>query len=618
MKNKQSLLKDTVYNAPRGTGVYLMKDEHNKVIYVGKSKDLRTRIRSYFGGKDTRPMIPFLMSRVKDVEFIITNTEKEALILENSLIKKHKPRYNVTFKDDKNYFNIRIDLRDKFPRLQLVRRIKRDGARYFGPYSSSAAVKETLQFIQKVFPLRTCKDIEFNARHRPCIEYEIKRCLAPCCNLIGSEEYEKIIKDVILFMDGHGKKLIARLKKRMIAAANKLDFEKATTLRDRINAISATLEKQQAVSTAFKDQDVFGLYRSGDLVQICIVFVRKGSMLGAKQIPLFKIGVDSAEVLSSLLKQYYDGDVFIPQEIIIPETIEDKRVIEEWLSDKRKGKKVSIINPKRGDRVSLLSIAVNNAENVFTTERIRKDDEEEALQKLAEKLGLKKTPYRIECFDVSNVGGQYAVGSMVSFSEGKPDTSGYRRFRIKTIEGADDYSMMYEILKRRYRNATDLPDLIVIDGGKGQLNIALSVLEELKIGDIDVIGLAKEHRDEKEMSFFHKGKMKIDKEEDRIYLPMRKNPVYLSRYPSALFVLQRVRDEAHRFAVSYYRKLKEQADFRSVIDEIPGVGDVKKKAILGYFGDIEKIKRASKEELTKIPGVGKEIADRIFYHFHAV
>jgi excinuclease ABC subunit C len=618
MKNNQSFLKDSVQNAPRGTGIYLMKDEHNTVIYVGKSKNLRTRVRSYFGGKDTRPMIPFLMSRVKDMEFIVTNTEKEALILENSLIKKHKPRYNVTFKDDKNYFNIRIDLRDKFPRLQLVRRIKRDGAQYFGPYSSSAAVKETLQFLQKIFPLRTCKDVEFNARQRPCIEYEIKRCLAPCCNLIGSEDYERIVKDAIIFMDGHGKKLISRLKKRMIVAANELDFEKATTLRDRMNAISETLEKQQAVSTAFKDQDVFGLYGSGDLVQVCLVFVRKGTMLGAKQIPLFNVGVNSAEVLSSLLKQYYDGGVFIPQEIIISETIEDKRVIEEWLTEKRKGKKVTIVVPKRGDRVRLLSIAVNNAENVFTTERIRKDDEEKALNKLAERLGLKKIPHRIECFDVSNVGGHYAVGSMVSFFDGKPDTSGYRRFKIKTIEGADDYSMMYEILKRRYRNATDFPELIVIDGGKGQLNVALSVLEELKISDIDVIGLAKEHRGEKEISFFRKGKTKIDKEEDRIYLPMRKNPVYLSRYPSALFVLQRVRDEAHRFAVSYHRKVKEQVDFRSIIDEIPGVGDLKKKAILSYFGDIEKIKKASKEELTKIPGIGKEMADRIFNHFRIV
>ncbi|MBT8490207.1 MAG: excinuclease ABC subunit UvrC, partial [Deltaproteobacteria bacterium] len=481
-----------------------------------------------------------------------------------------------------------------------------------------AAVKETLQFIQKIFPLRTCKDVEFNARQRPCIEYEIKRCLAPCCNLIGSEEYEGIVKDAILFMDGHGKKVISRLKKRMIVVANKLDFEEATILRDRINAISATLEKQQAVSTAFKDQDVFGLYRSGGLVQVCLVFVRKGTMLGAKHIPLFKVGVDSAEVLSSLLKQYYDGGVFIPQEIIISETIEDKKVIEEWLTEKRKGKKVTIVVPKRGDRARLLSIAVNNAENVFTTERIRKGDEEKALNKLAEKLGLKKIPHRIECFDVSHVGGHYAAGSMVSFSDGKPDTSGYKRFRIKTIEGADDYSMMYEILKRRYRNATDFPDLIVIDGGKGQLNVALSVLEELKISDIDVIGLAKEHHGEKEISFFRKGKAKINKEEDRIYLPMRKNPVYLSRYPSALFILQRVRDEAHRFAVSYHRKVKKQVDFRSIIDEIPGVGDLKKRAILSYFGDIEKVKRASKEELIKIPGIGKEMADRIFNHFHTV
>ena len=605
------VLKYKIKNAPGKTGVYLMKDEHSKVIYVGKSKNLRTRVRSYFGGKDSRPMVPFLVSRIHDLEFIVTDTEKEALILENTLIKKYRPRYNVNFRDDKNYFSIRIDFKEKFPRFQLVRRIKKDGAKYFGPYSSSAAVKETLHFLQQIFPLRTCKNMEFSARTRPCIEFEIKRCLAPCCDLVESEDYQKLVKDAVLFMEGHGKKLISELKLRMKTAADDLNFEGATVIRNRINAIKATLEKQRAFSMSFKDQDVFGIYRSGNQIQMCILYIRNGSILGTKKFPLVKIGVDSSEVLSSLLKQYYDGEVFIPQELIIPEHVEDRRVIEEWLTERRKGKKVSVVIPKRGERVSLLTMAANNAENVFNTERIHEADEKKALEILAERLHLKKTPHRIECFDISNVGGRYAVGSMVTFLEGKPEKSGYRRFKIKTVTGADDYSMMHEVLRRRYRNTENLPDLIVVDGGKGQLNVALNVLRELEIKEMDVIGLAKESR-----SISGKNKISIHKEEDRVYLPNRKNPVYLSRYPAALFLLQRVRDEAHRFAVSYHRRLKEKMDFRSVVDEIPGIGDFRKKALLGYFMDIEKIKGASKGELEKIPGIGRETAHRIFDYFH--
>ncbi len=588
-----------------------MKDEHNKVIYVGKSKNLRTRIRSYFGGKDSRPMIPFLVSRIHDLEFIVTDTEKEALILENTLIKKYRPRYNVNFRDDKNYFSIKIDFKEKFPPFQLVRRIKKDGAKYFGPYSSSAAVKETLHFLQQIFPLRTCRDMEFSARTRPCIEFEIKRCLAPCCDLVESEDYQKLVEDAVLFMEGHGKKLISELKSRMKTTADDLNFEEATVIRDRISAITTTLEKQRAVSMSFRDQDVFGVYRSGNQLQMCILYIRNGSILGIKNFPLVKIGVDSSEVLSSLLKQYYDGEVFIPHEIIIPENIEDRKVIEEWLTEKRKGGKVSVIVPKRGERVNLLTIAANNAENAFNMERIHEADEEKALKVLAERLHLKKMPHRIECFDISNVGGRYAVGSMVTFLEGKPEKSGYRRFKIQTVIGADDYSMIYEVLRRRYRNTENLPDLIVVDGGKGQLNVALNVLRELEIKEMDVIGLAKESR-----SISGKNKTIIHKEEDRVYLPDRKNPVYLSRHPIALFLLQRVRDEAHRFAVSYHRKLKEKMDFRSIVDEIPGIGDFRKKALLSYFKDVEKIKKASRKDLEKIPGIGEETADRIFNHFH--
>lgn len=609
MDYRNDHLKEKVENAPALTGVYLMKDDHDKIIYVGKSKNLRTRIRAYFGGKDSRPMIPFLLSRIHDVDFIVTETEKEALILENTLIKKHRPRYNVNFRDDKNYFSIRIDLKEPYPRFRLVRRMKKDGAKYFGPYSSSAAVKETLHFLQKIFPLRTCKDVEFRSRKRPCIEYEINRCLAPCLGCVGSEDYDSVVKDAVLFMEGQGKQLITGLKSRMKTAAKDMHFEEAARIRDRINAIETTMEKQRAVSPTFKDQDIFGLYRIDDQIQTCLLYVRGGSMVGKKTFPLCKSKAASSEVLSSLLKQYYDSGAFIPREIIIPEHIEDGNVIEEWLSEKKAGKKVSVFVPQRGDKTKLLATACNNAENIYKTERLSHVEDENTLTILAERLHLRRVPYQIECFDISNVGGRYAVGSMVTFLNGRPHKSGYRRFKIKTVSGADDYAMLYEMLKRRYSRENNFPDLIIIDGGKGQLNVALSVLYELNISDIDVIGLAKETRT------ITGAATAIHKEEDRVYLPNRKNPLYLSRFPQALFLLQRVRDEAHRFAVSYYRKLKEKSDLRSWIDVIPGIGDFRKKALLRFFGDIERLRNASREELEQVPGIGRETADRIFTHF---
>ena len=582
-----------------------MKDKNGNVIYAGKARDLRSRVRAYFGGTDSRPMVSFLVPRVCDVEFIVTDTEKEALILENNLIKEHRPRYNVNFRDDKAYFNIRINIKGKFPRFELVRRIKKDGAKYFGPYSSSASVKETLHFLQQIFPLRTCSDVEFRSRKRPCIEYEIKRCLAPCCDLIESEDYHKLVKDAVNFLEGRGKKLISDLRSRMTAAAKKLRFEEATVIRNRIAAIEATLEKQRIVSMSFIDRDVFGFHMEENLIQICAIFIRKGKILGRKKFPIFKIGVDPCEILSSLLKQYYDGEVFIPEEIIIPEDIDDREVVEEWLTEKGGGE-VSVVVPKRGQRKGLLDMAVNNAENIFKMERGTAYAIEETLKILKDLLHLKRLPTRIECFDISNIGGASAVGSMVTFVEGNPRNSDYRRFKIKTVHDIDDYAMMYEVLKRRYGEKENLPDLIMVDGGKGQLGVALSVTKELGIEGVDVIGLAKEVSDD------GKGHVsRIRKGEDRVYIPKRKDPIYLSRYPNALFLLQRVRDEAHRFAISYHRILKKKKDFYSVLDKIPGIGESRKKALLINFGSINKIREASRKELRNVPGIGKEIASQV-------
>jgi excinuclease ABC subunit C len=610
VKTAKELLTDRVKQAPTTTGVYLMRDATGRLIYVGKAKNLRARVRSYFGRTDGRPMIPFLVPKIRDLQFIVTATEKEALILENNLIKKHRPRYNVTLRDDKNYFNIRIDLRDDFPRFQLVRQVKRDGARYFGPYSSSQAVKQTLHYLQQIFPLRTCKDSDFKSRQRPCIEYEIKRCTAPCCGEIGRDDYKKLVQESILFIEGRRVRLIADMEGRMTEAADRLDFEGAARLRDRIHAIETTLEKQTATAMSFKDQDVFGLYSDDHRVQVSMLHVRQGKIIGQRNLPPFTVRMELAEFLSSILKQYYSRDVSIPQEIIIPKAVEDRAVIEEWLEERR-GKKVTIIVPRRGKSAELLTLAANNAKNVYETESSLRADTEQLLEVLSDQLKLRAIPMRIECFDISNIGGEYAAGSMVSFYGGAPDTSAYRRFRIRTLEGADDYGMMYEVLTRRYGTKENLPDLIVVDGGRGQLGVALAVLKELEIDSVDAVGLAKA-----DPQFEGPGRPRIEKERDRVYLPGRKNPVYLASHREAMFLLQRVRDEAHRFAISYYRKVKEKSDFHSELDTIPGIGPARKKALLAHFQDVGKIRAATAEELTHTPGIGKDAAEKIYDYFH--
>ncbi len=604
------LLERKIKNAPVRTGVYLMKDREGKVIYVGKAKNLRSRVRSYFGGNDTRPMIPFLLARIEDLDFVVTDTEKEALILENNIIKEHRPRYNVYFRDDKTYVSLRIDLREPFPWFQLVRRVKKDGARYLGPYPSGLAAKETLRFLHQVFALRTCSDRVFRQRRRPCIEFEIKRCLGPCCGLVTPENYRALVTDVIAFLEGRGRGLLQDLRERMESASGALEFEEAALIRDRIDAIERTLEKQNIASSGFRDQDVFGLYREGSLTQVFALHIRSGNILGRKKFPLVRLAADSAEILSSVLKQYYSEGQFIPEEIIVSEEIEDRGVIEEWLSEK-KGKKVSILKPQKGERSRVLRMAARNAENVFKTDR-NLESEEMALEILRERLHLRRKPGRIECFDISNIGGQYAVGSMVTFAGGRPEKAGYRHFRIRGVEGADDYAMLREVLGRRYRHRENLPDLIVMDGGKGQLGIALSVLRELGIEGPDVIGLAKGVTDNEEARpSALKARKGASREEDRVYLAGRKDPVHISRYPAAYFFLQRVRDEAHRFAITHHRKLMGKRATRSLLDDIEGVGPKRKAVLLSRFGDIAGIRGASTEELMAAGRLSRKTAEKI-------
>lgn len=601
-------LKEKVTSFPKSPGVYLMKDGARKIIYVGKANELKSRVMSYFTGKDTRPMAPFLMARVHDIEFINTATPKEALILENNLIKRHRPRYNVTLRDDKTYYHLSLDPTDKFPRLQLARKRLNNTVLYFGPYPSGLAAKETLRFVQQIFPLRTCRNRDFQLRPRPCLEYQIGKCLAPCKGLIDEEAYGILVRNVVSFLQGRRRELISDLKKQMNEASQELNFEEAARLRDRLTALEHALEKQNVDWSGEKDQDVVGSYAQDNHYQLCILFVRGGKLLGSKSFTPVKVRADMVEIISSCLTQYYDRETFVPDEIIIPCHLSDEDVIIEWLTEK-KGKKIILTVPSIGTKNALLEMANENAKNLWAAADKSREQKENALQILQEKLSLIKLPRRIECYDISSIGGRNAVGSQVVFQDGEPDKSGYRRYRIETLTEPDDYGMMYEVLSRRFAHTENLPDLVVVDGGKGQLNVALSVLRDLKI-QIDVIGLAKEER-----AFFSgKGlaKKKSPKSEDRVYLPGRKDAVSLFTWPQALHLLQQVRDEAHRFALSYHHQVKAKDDMESVLDSVADVGETRKKILLTHFGSAKRVQDASIDELQKVPGIGKSLAEKIY------
>jgi excinuclease ABC subunit C len=602
------ILKEIVDAAPRSPGVYIMKDQAGRVIYVGKANDLKSRILSYFTGKDTRPMAPFLMARVSDIHFITTSTEKEALILENNLIKKHRPRYNVILRDDKTYYHLSLDPSEKFPRLKLVRKRLNNAALYFGPYPSGLSAKETLRFVQHVFPLRTCRNREFQLRSRPCLEYQMGRCLAPCKGRIDEDAYRKLTDSAVSFLQGRRRELISELKRQMEEAAEALNFEDAARLRDRVSALEHALEKQHVDWAGHQDSDVFGVFVSDDVYLLCLLYVRGGKLLGSKSFAPVKNKASIPDVVSATLSQFYDMETNLPDEILLPCVVPDEAVIAEWLSEK-KGKKVQLAVPKRGAKKALLDLACANARELYAATRKKEDQKAVTLAILQDKLALSVLPRRMECYDISNISGKDAVGSMVTFQEGEPDKSGYRRFRIRNADEPDDYGMMREVLTRRLTGPDPLPDLIVVDGGKGQLNVALSVLKDLKI-KLDVIGLAKE-----EKSFLAAKKKvqgKAGKSEDRVYVPYRKDAIYLSSWPPALSLLQRLRDEAHRFAVTYHHKVKQKKDLSSIVSDVDDIGPARTKALLSHFGSAKQVQNASVEDLQNVPGIGKDLAEKIY------
>jgi excinuclease ABC subunit C len=602
---------------PAEPGVYLMRDKAGKVIYVGKAKNVRARVRAYFRGTEGRAQIQFLMNRVGDIETLVTANEKEALILENNLIKQYKPRYNIRLKDDKSYLSIKINVRHPWPRITATRKIVKDGSRYFGPYASAFAARETLDIIEKHFLLRNCTEYNFKNRSRPCLQYQIKRCLGPCVLPVDPQEYQENLNEAILFIEGKRQELVDELGRRMAQKAEALEFEAAAKIRDQIQAVEKTVEKQRMVSHWGADQDIFGLYREGGFIEVQVLFVRQGKLTGNQAYSLEDLEFPDEEIIESLLTEFYQGERFVPEEILLPVEIEDREAREEYLSERR-GKKISFLCPQRGDKRRLVEMAAGNARQSYAERHDQEKERERMLLELQERLRLKHYPQRIECYDISNIHGAHAVGSMVTFINGEPDKRFYRHYRIRTVSedvGGDDFAMMHEVLKRRFKRGLDeggLPDLVVVDGGKGQLGMAIAALGELRVGDVDVAALAKMRVERAPRS------AEIQRLEERVFLPGQSNPVVLKRNSNALFLLQRVRDEAHRFAITYHKKIRAKQSLYSALDKIPGIGGARKRALLRAFGSVKRIEEASIDELLKIPSLNQKVAQEILDSLRSV
>ena len=603
-------LEEKLNSLPIQCGVYLMRNPAGKVIYVGKAKDLRSRVRAYLRGGDGRAQVQFLMRGVTDFETLVTQNEKEALILENNLIKQYKPRYNIRLKDDKSYLSIKVTAQHPWPRILTTRKIVKDGSRYFGPYSSAASARETLDVIEKHFLLRTCTDYNFKNRARPCLQYQIKRCLGPCVLPVDSGEYHQNLKQAVLFIEGKNQELLRDLRRAMEDKAEQLDFESAARIRDQIQAVEKTIEKQRMLSHWGADQDVFGLYREGGLIEVQVLFIRQGKLTGNQAYSFADLEFTDADVLESFLTQFYQGERFIPEEILLPVEIEDREVRGEYLTEKR-GAKVALLCPQRGDKRKLVEMAAQNATQSFRARHDQEQQKERMLLELQQRLRLKNLPRRVECFDISNIHGTNAVGSMVNFFNGQPDKKRYRRYRIRSVDpshGGDDFAMMFEVLKRRFRRGleeSDLPDLVVVDGGKGQLGMALSAMHELGVRDVDVIGLAK-MRVERAMR-----SSEVKHSEERVFVRGQSNPVLLRPSSAALHLLQQVRDEAHRFAISYHRILRTRNTLTSALDQVAGIGSARKRALLRAFGSVRRLQQASFEELRKVPFINETTAKQI-------
>jgi len=598
---------------PTATGVYLMKDAAGEILYVGKAKNLRSRLRSYMRDeRDTRPQIKFLMERASIIETIVTDTEKEALILENTLIKKYRPRYNIHLRDDKTFVSLRIDLREEFPMLDIVRQVRQDGARYFGPFASSSALRQTLKEIYRIFPLRHYPLATCRQRGRPCLFHQIGQCSAPCHGLISAKDYGKLVDGVMALIEGRQGEVIDMLRERMKLAASRQQYEAAALLRDQIKAIETTVEQQKAVRYGTVDRDVVGVCRQGGEVEVVMLFYRQGK-LSARRTYNLPWQLDEDQLLADFLARFYDRDLPVPDEIILPIVIEGMASFSEWLTE-RHGRNMTVLVPQRGERRRLVELANRNAEEALRERGSREEARRKVLAEIQQKLSLQRLPLRMECFDISTIQGQATVASMAVVVDGEPVSSEYRHYRVKTVAGTDDYAALREVLCRRLRRGIEesrLPDFILIDGGKGQLGVLSTVIEDLEIaGRIDIAGIAKSR-----VKSNVRGRV-VERSEERFFLPGRKNPVILRRGSAALFLLERLRDEAHRFAITHHRKVRSKSQLKSSLDDIPGVGPRRQRALLKHFGSLKKIKAASLAELQTMPGLPRSIAEQVYRYFH--
>jgi excinuclease ABC subunit C len=658
---RTDLLEAKIDSLPKTAGCYLFKDKAGVVVYVGKAKSLRSRVRSYFqeSGSDSRYFIPILRRIVRDLETVVTESEKEAAVLENELIKQHQPRFNVKLRDDKDFLCLRLDTSKPWPRIETVRRPSPDGARYFGPYHSATSARRTLHLVNKHFQLRTCSDAELASRRRPCLQYQIKRCPAPCVIDIDKAWYGEQVRSVALFLEGRHDELSGELIQRMRDASRDMEFELAAIYRDQLRAVEAVREGQRVVAMKDVDQDVIGLYREGSLVEILVLEVRSGRVTDTVSFSLRAVELPDDEVLAGFLNQYYAGQerlaALIPDEILVSLLPDGAEGVAEWLGDLR-GKKVLLFVPQRGSKVDLLAMATENAAHSFREKQRSSDDIESRLEELRDRLRLPSLPHRIECCDISHLGGGDTVGSIVSLLDGQLDKKHYRSFKVKTVSDGDDYAAMYEVLGRRFRRGRtarieaaaaeataavaaavaaeasdpdepaeaegddavelevtpqapavattsappkpgqewDLPDLFVVDGGRGQLGVALQAARDLGLHDLPIVGLAKERET-----------VTGEKMVDRVYLPGQKNGIPLRSTSSALFFLARARDEAHRFANHMRKKLGKARRLRSDIDDVPGIGAEVKKALLRELGSMVAIREATDEKILAVTGVTK-------------
>jgi len=596
-------LKEQLKTLPTKPGIYLFKDGAGKVLYVGKAASLRNRVRSYFGATHTHgSKLHQMMSVVQSLDFIVTDSEQEALILENNLIKKHRPRFNVRLRDDKSYPYIKVSLNEEWPRVFLTRRFEDDGGRYFGPYASAGSVRMTLDLLKKLFRYCSPKWVITGKKPRPCFDYSIRRCVGACSSEITKDEYREIIDQVILFLEGKHDEVIRDLRRKMEHAAETLEFEKAASLRDQLQAMESVTEGQKIISAGGGDEDVIAFARERNDACVQIFFVRSGKLIGREN--FIMEGTQDEEpghIMSSFIQQFYGSAPYVPPSILLQSEPDDMTIISSWLKNVRGGK-VGLKVPQRGQKKKLVDMVAENAEQALVQLKAKwladTGKTAAALKELQEQLRLPGLPNRVECYDISNIRGTSAVGSMVVFENGRPKPSAYRRFKIKTVEGIDDYAMMQEVLRRRFKRvkAQDdsswavIPDLVLIDGGRGHLTSVQEVMQELEVDSVPLAAIAKEN--------------------EEIFLPDVAESLILPRDSQALYLLQRIRDEAHRFALSYHLHVRKKAALKSEWS-VPGIGPKRRRALLKKFGSVRAIKEASVEEMVSVPGMTRQLAERV-------